>query len=102
MERDLLRGQEIYLFFYRFGIKGIIGILFCNFLMGVVIYKTLNIVHSKNIKSYKEFLETILKNNNKYLIINRVFNIIINFFLVVTFIIMVAGFGAYFSQEFRD
>lgn len=100
----MLRGQEIYYFFYRFGIKGIIGIIFCNFLMGAVIYKTLSKVYSKNINSYKDFLNELFKtkHKSKYFNINEIINIIINIFLVVTFFIMIAGFGAYFSQEFRN
>ena len=100
----MLLGQEIYWFFYRFGIKGIIGIVFCNFLMGAVIYKTLAIVYSKNINLYKEFLDVIFKPKNvsKHLKINDFINIVINIFLLVTFFIMIAGFGAYFSQEFRN
>ena len=49
-------GQEIYLFFYRFGTNGLIGIVLCNILMATIIYKTLNLTYSDNIETYKEFL----------------------------------------------
>ena len=32
-------GQEMYLFFYSYGIEGLIGILISSILMGIVIYK---------------------------------------------------------------
>ena len=34
-------GQEIYLFFYKYGIKGIFGLVLCSALIPYVIYKTL-------------------------------------------------------------
>ena len=42
-------GQEIYAFFFSFGIKGLIGILISSFIIGITIYKTLQIVHQNNI-----------------------------------------------------
>ncbi len=97
-------GQEIYLFFYRFGIGGIFGIIVCNTLMGLVIYKTLSIIRVKNIKTYKEFLEFITPKfeKNKYFNLSQIINNVINFFLLITFFIMVSGFGAYFFQEYRN
>lgn len=89
-------GQEIYLFFYRFGINGIYGIIICNIIMTFIIYKTLKIVHEKNINTYKEFLNTIFKEN---IVLANIMNIIINIFLCVTFFIMLSGFGAYISQR---
>lgn len=96
-------GQEIYTFFYAYGIKGIIGLILCSLLMGIVIYKVLLINHSENIENYKEFFEKIINNrkqsNKKYFNINFIINTIINIFLLISFYIMIAGFGAYFSQE---
>ena len=101
---DLLLGQEIYLFFYRYGVNGIFGIIVCNVLMGVVIYKTLNTIRVKNIKTYKEFLEIITPKlkKSKNLNLSQIINNIINIFLLVTFFIMISGFGAYFNQEYRN
>ena len=90
-------GQEIYLFFYRFGINGILGILLCNIIMAIIIYKTLKIVKENKIYSYKDFLNTIFE--NKTMLINST-NIIINIFLCATFFIMISGFGSYLSQTF--
>lgn len=94
-------GQEIYLFFFSHGIEGLIGIIISSALMGIVIYKTLNIVRKNEIKTYKEFLDVIIKSKdkNKYLNIKYIVNLVINIFILITFFIMIAGFGAYFEQE---
>ena len=91
-------GQEIYLFFYRFGTNGLIGIVLCNILMATIIYKTLNLTYSDNIETYKEFLENIYSNNIK---LSKITNILINIFLCITFFIMIAGFGTYLAQSFK-
>lgn len=88
-------GQEIYIFFFSHGLKGLLGILISSVLMGIVIYKSFKIIQKNPINTYKEFLETILKNKQ----ISNTVNFIINTFILVTFFIMIAGFGAYFEQE---
>jgi len=40
-------------------------------------------------------------NKNKYLKFSNITNIIINIFLIISFFIMIAGFGAYFNQEYN-
>ena len=47
-------GQEIYIFFYRFGINGILGIIICNIVMAIIIYKTLKILYENNINVPKD------------------------------------------------
>ena len=99
-------GQEMYLFFYRFGIYGILGLLLCSFLIGIVIYKTFLIIYNKNISNYQDFLNEIFyrekkQPKNKYLNLSYISNIIVNVFLLITFYIMISGFGAYFEQEFK-
>ena len=37
-------GQEIYLFFFSYGIEGLTGIIVSSVLMGITIYKTLALV----------------------------------------------------------
>ena len=90
-------GQEIYLFFYRFGINGILGIIICNIIMAIIIYKTLKILYENNINTYKNFLDKIFLENEK---LSNITNIIINVFLCATFFIMISGFGTYLSQSF--
>ncbi len=89
-------GQEIYLFFFSHGIKGLIGMLISSIIIGIVIYKTFYIVDKYKIDNYKDFLEILINTNKKF---NGIINIIINIFILVTFFIMIAGFGAYFEQE---
>lgn len=90
-------GQEIYLFFYRFGKSGLLGILLCSIILGYIIYKTLKLIYDNKIDTYSNFLNYIFPNNPK---LSKINNILVNLFLMMTFFIMIAGFGAYFYQEF--
>ena len=95
-------GQEIYTFFNMHGVQGLIGLVLSILLISIIIYKTLKITIEKNINIYSEFVGEILPSKLKE---NRilVFTIsnIINIFLFISFNIMVAGFSAYFFQEFN-
>lgn len=95
-------GQEIYLFFFSYGLNGIVSLFLASFLFGLVLYKALKIIEENNINTYTEFLEKIFKakNKKKYLNLNYIINIIVNIFMIISFFIMIAGFGAYFNQEF--
>lgn len=94
-------GQEIYTFFFRYGKLGICGMILAIFILGYIIYKTLKIVKHYNINSYDEFLDEILGDIKlKRLDIKIILNFIINTFLLITFLVMCAGFTAYFKQEF--
>ena len=88
-------GQEIYSFFYCYGKNGIFGIIVTCILFSILIYKVLKIILEYNIYNYNDFLNVFIKNRR----INRVINIILNILLLITFYIMIAGFGAYFEQE---
>lgn len=90
-------GQEMYLFFYRFGLKGIFGLVICSALIGIITYKTFSIIHKNKLNTYEEFLRRIFKSE----IMIKISNIIINAFLLITFYIMISGFGAYFQQRFQ-
>lgn len=90
-------GQEIYLFFNKYGNLGILGMLISCFITAFVIYKVFKIIKYKNIHTYSEFLATISSNKK----INKIMHIMIQAFLLVSFYIMVAGFAAYFNQEFN-
>ncbi len=96
-------GQEIYLFFYRYGLLGIFGLILCSFLIGLVINKTFLIIYeNEKINNYQDFLNEIFgSKKNKYFNLSYISNIIINIFLLMTFYIMISGFGAYFEQEFN-
>ncbi len=90
-------GQEIYSFFYKYGKNGIIGIILFGAILGIIIYKTLNIIYKNNISTYKKFLDYIFTNNLK---ISQINNILVNFFLCISFFIMISGFGTYFYQSY--
>ena len=89
-------GQEMYLFFYKYGFCGILGLFLCSVLIGMVIYKTFSIIHSKKVENYQDFLQEIFHRKT----FCKFTSIIINAFLLITFYIMISGFGAYFEQEF--
>ncbi len=89
-------GQEIYLFFYSYGIKGVIGILISSFMMGLVVYQSFQIINQYNINNYKDFLTIIIPKRTR---LNAIVNSLITLFILITFFIMIAGFGAYFEQE---
>ena len=88
-------GQEVNTFFFSFGVKGLIGIILSSTIIGIIIYKTFKIIYKNNINNYKEFLNCLLKNEK----INNITNSIINIFILVSFYVMIAGFGAYLQQE---
>lgn len=93
----LASGQEVYYFFYINGIKGIIGILISSILIGIITYKVLKIVTKKNINNYNEFLKFYIRNNK----LKKYTNSLINIFMLISFYIMIAGFGGYLKQEFN-
>lgn len=90
-------GQEIYVFFYKYGTNGILGLILCSFMIGITIYMTLGTVYNKKINNYESYLHEIF-NSKKMCYVS---NIIVNVFLLITFYIMVAGFGSYFEQQFN-
>lgn len=90
-------GQEIYIFFFSFGIKGIFGIFISSSLIGITIYKTLKIIEENNIKNYKEFLDCLIKSKR----LKEIINTVVNIFILASFCIMIAGFGAYLEQKFK-
>lgn len=90
-------GREIYIFFNTYGEKGILGIVIASMITGAIIYKVLKQIQNKKIESYHEYIEEVGIRNK----LKEVINIIINIFLLISFYIMVAGFCAYFKQEFN-
>ncbi len=90
-------GQEIYLFFGKFGKVGYLSIVFSSILFGIIIYKTLHFAEKNNITEYNTFLELALKKRKSKVL--NVVSLIVILFLGVTFIVMCAGMGAYLFQE---
>lgn len=88
-------GKEIHLFFGKYGINGIIGIIISQTIIGIIVYKTLKTSKENNIENYAEFSKYINKTSRT----NEITKKIINTFLLLSFYVMIAGFSAYFSQE---
>lgn len=96
----LPHGKEIYIFFSKYGLYGIIGILFSGTILGILTSKVLKIIgKEQEVNTYNEFLFYIFNNKNSKLVV--ILNYIINTFLLITFYIMVSGFTAYFKQEYN-
>lgn len=89
-------GQEMYLFFFSYGMEGLVGILISSLIIGFVIYQTFQLVNKYGVNTYKDFLDILIRKNSKS---KAIINTIINIFILITFFIMIAGFGAYFEQE---
>lgn len=95
-------GQEINSFFYKYGTSGILGLTISISIISYTIYKVFRLAKTYNIRTYKEFLESIFgTQKHKYLNVANITNTIINIFLIISFFIMIAGFGAYFKQEYN-
>lgn len=88
-------GQEIYSFFYSYGVIGLVGTIITFVLISFMIYKSLKIICENEIDNYDEFLRIFIKNQK----VTKAINMVLNILLLVTFYIMIAGFGAYFEQE---
>ena len=89
------------IFFYSYGVNGIFGIIISSLLMGLIIYKVLEMINKYSVLNYDEFMDLVINKTfkQKYLNIKKIFGIIINIFILITFFIMIAGFGAYFEQS---
>lgn len=90
-------GKEIYLFFYRYGIYGLIGMFISSFIIGFIAYKAISICKRNDIYNYDDFLDVVIENNNIKMVIRNVINI----FLLVSFCLMISGFCSFMKQEFN-
>lgn len=88
-------GQEIYSFFYSYGPQGMLGLVVTCILIGILINKILKIILKYEINNYDKFLSQLIKNKKVIKVVNNILNIL----LLITFYIMIAGFGAYFEQQ---
>ena len=93
-------GQEIYTFFNKYGLNGIIGIFISVFLIAYITYKTFKILLNNNINNYEEFVDYVLpKKLRENKLLSCTVSNIINIFLLISFGVMIAGFATYFKQE---
>ena len=100
-------GKEIELFFCKYGMHGFVGIGVSACFIGIIVYLVFHISDRYSITSYEEFLDVIMRNTREKKLkskttqwIKSVIKNIVNLFLLISFFIMVAGFGSYFYQEF--
>ena len=70
-------GKEVYIFFFSYGIKGLFGIIISSVIIGIIIYKGLNLIKYYNIKTYDQFLENLIKNKRIKDFSDTVINIIL-------------------------
>lgn len=91
-------GREIYLFFLKYGTYGKMGIILTGIITGIIIYRVLEITKTYEINTYNKLLERI---NWKHSKLNKVINVIVNAFLLISFYIMIAGFSAYIEQTYK-
>ena len=91
-------GREIYLFFVQYGNYGKFGIILTGIITGIIIYRVLIVTKTYEINNYNKLLERI---NWKYSKINKLINLVVNSFLLISFYIMIAGFSAYIEQTYR-
>lgn len=97
LEQDLHHGQEIYLFFGKYQTAGMVGIFVSSTLMGILIYKIFTLSKQKNIQNYEQFIDSFQVSKT----IKNVIQIIMSIFLLISFYVMIAGFSAYFLQEWQ-
>ena len=87
-------GQEVYIFFFSHGIKGLIGIIISSVIIGLIIYKSLKIIKYENIQNYDEFLKNLIRNKK----IKDFADILINIFIFLykknynNLLILLSGF----------
>ena len=77
-------GQEVYIFFFSHGIKGLIGIIISSVIIGLIIYISLKIIKYENIQNYDEFLKNLIRNKK----IKDFADILINIFILISFYII--------------
>lgn len=82
-------GKEIYVFFFKYGFNGIIGIIISSIMFFYIIWKILDTCERYEINTYED------------LKINSLIKHIMTIFLLTTFYIMIAGFAAFLFQEFN-
>lgn len=90
-------GKEIFTFFNMYGIWGLCGLFLSEIIIGLIIYRAFCIIINYKISSYSQFISSFFSKSN---FVKNIMCNIINIFLLISFIVMVAGFSAYFSQEF--
>lgn len=90
-------GQEIYLFFGRYGKIGFATLVLSSIILGIIIYKTLKYIQINNVDNYEKFIEKIFHKKKSFF--TSTISLVVILFLGVCYIVMCSGTGAYFSEE---
>lgn len=98
--QDLHHGKEIYIFFGKYQIFGILGISISSIFFCILTYKLLKIIKEKNIDNYNEFLLFIFENKKFKEKIYHIIKVTINIFLLISYYIMLAGLSSYFREKY--
>ena len=77
-------GKEVFTFFNVYGVAGLLGLIFSEAMIGLVIYKSFCIIINYNVSSYSQFVSRIFP-QSKFL--NNTFCNIINIFLLISLIL---------------
>ena len=91
-------GKEIFTFFNIYGIYGLLGLLISILIIGYYMYTVFIIINKYNISSYSQFINLFL---NKYPFFSNIFCNIVNIVFLISFIVMISGFSAFFKQEYN-
>lgn len=94
-------GQEILIFFNKYGLGGFYGIIVSGFIFSITIYKVFSICLKYNINNYEDFLYELNFFSKFKPSIISIFKFIVNAFLLVSFYVMVAGFSSFFYLQFN-
>lgn len=89
-------GQEVLQFFGYFGLRGVIGLIFATALFIVFGYSILKLGYDVNAESH---LPVVREAGGRFL--GTVIDWVITFFLFGALVVMAAGTGAIFGQEFN-
>ena len=90
-----ISGKEVFIFFNIYGQYGLFGLILSMIIISLSIYKAIKIILNCNITTYKAFLEATFW---RFPFFSSIFGNIINIFLFVSFIVMVAGFSTCFVE----
>ena len=90
-------GKEVYIFFVKYGVAGILGAVISTIMTATIIYMTIKISKHCEVESNNQFVDLISKNKTVSSIVKK----IINTFLLASFWIMCAGLCSFFKQEFK-
>lgn len=91
-------GQEIYLFFAKYKIYGIIGSFISSFIIAYILYLVLKNIKDEKIENYSQYINKIFNNKKFFCYLNEN---IITVFLLLTFYVMELGFVSLLWQQFE-